>query len=225
MTSQHRIQIAGVLDAQELQMLLEEGATDIGFPLGPGVATPDLSDEQAANLIPLCRKPVSAVLITYLTEPRQILDYCNRLGFRKVQLHGDSTPQEAAALKQKDPHLVVMKSLIVRDNNLSELEIQVNAFSPYVDAFITDTFDPQTGHRGATGKVHDWKMSERLVALSPRPVILAGGLNPDNVALAIAHVRPAGVDVHTGIEGSDGRKDLGKVRAFIMSARAAFLSN
>ena len=114
---------------------------------------------------------------------------------------------EIVRLKSFAPDLTVIKSLIVEDNNLAELESSVAAFSPHCDAFITDTYDPATGACGATGKTHDWDISRRLVDISPRPVMLAGGLNPENVRKAIAHVRPAGVDAHTGVEGPDGRKD------------------
>jgi phosphoribosylanthranilate isomerase len=110
----------------------------------------------------------------------------------------------------------------VGSNNLAELECSVARFSVHCDAFITDTYDPATDACGATGKVHDWNISRRLVDISPKPVMLAGGLNPDNVRQAIAHVRPAGVDAHTGVEGSDGRKDAILVRAFVREALAAF---
>ncbi|MGH7810735.1 MAG: hypothetical protein ACREP5_10705 [Candidatus Binatia bacterium] len=61
------------------------------------------------------------------------------------------------------------------------LEAMVSALSPFVDAFITDTFDPESGASGTTGKTHDWRVSRRLVELTNRPVILAGGLTPKNV--------------------------------------------
>jgi phosphoribosylanthranilate isomerase len=84
-----------------------------------------------------------------------------------------------------------------------------------VDAFITDTYDPTTGRSGATGKTHAWGVSRRLVELSPKPVILAGGLTPENVRAAVLAVRPAGVDVHTGVEGPDGRKAPRLVEHFV----------
>jgi phosphoribosylanthranilate isomerase len=118
--------------------------------------------------------------------------------------------------------LFITKSLVVKEGNLNELEEEVDDYSPYVDAFITDTFDPETGASGATGKVHDWNVSRRLVEVSPKPVILAGGLNSKNVREAIAWVKPAGVDVHTGVEGPDGSKDSGLVYAFISEARKGF---
>ena len=89
-----------------------------------------------------------------------------------------------------------------------------------MDGFITDTYAPETGASGATGRTHDWAVSRRLVQLSPKPVILAGGLTPANVRQAIATVGPAGVDVHTGVEDASGRKDRGKVLAFVAAARA-----
>jgi phosphoribosylanthranilate isomerase len=110
----------------------------------------------------------------------------------------------------------------VESNNIGELESSIARFSFHCDAFITDTYDPATGACGATGKVHDWDISRRLVDISPKPVMLAGGLNPKNVRKAIEHVRPAGVDAHTGVEGSDGRKDSVAVRAFVREALAAF---
>jgi phosphoribosylanthranilate isomerase len=116
----------------------------------------------------------------------------------------------------------VLKSLIVTDSSTGQLAGEIHEFGSLVDAFITDTKDPATGAIGATGKVHDWAVSRALVDLSPVPVILAGGLNPGNIATAIDTVRPAGVDVHTGVEGPDGRKDPDLVRQFLARARNAF---
>ena len=70
--------------------------------------------------------------------------------------------------------------------------------------------------------MHDWAVSRQIIALSPKPVILAGGLNPANVASAIKAVRPAGVDVHTGLEGPDGRKQVDLTTRFVTAARNAF---
>jgi phosphoribosylanthranilate isomerase len=98
----------------------------------------------------------------------------------------------------------------------------IGELSPYVDAFITDTFDPVTGASGATGKTHDWLISKRFVELSPKPVILAGGLNAENVRQSILEVKPAGVDSHTGVEGLDGRKDPELIKKFVSEAKAGF---
>jgi phosphoribosylanthranilate isomerase len=216
------VQIAGVADRAEATMLAEAGVEQIGFPLRLPVHREDIAAQDAAQIIRLLPPPASGVLITYLNKAEEILDLCKEIGARKVQLHGGISIAEIVKLKFLDSDLTVIKSLIVDDNNLAELESSVAAFGPHCDAFITDTYDPATGACGATGKTHDWDISRRLVDLSLRPVILAGGLNPENVRKAIAHVRPAGVDAHTGVEGPDGRKDAALVGAFVREARAAF---
>lgn len=215
------IQIAGVLDEAEARMLVENGVHRLGFPLGPGVQHEDLPEEEAAAVIRIAGLGASAWLITYLDEPAAIAALCARLGCAGVQLHGDIGESEVAELRTMRPGLQVVKSLVVRSDNLAELEQRVRALAPHVDGFITDTFDPVTGASGATGKTHDWAVSRRLVELSPRPVILAGGLTPENVARAIEAVRPAGVDAHTGVEDEHGRKDPGRIRAFVARAGEA----
>jgi len=217
------VQIAGVADEAEAMMLVEAGVHQIGFPLGLTVHKEDMPAEDAAKIIRLLPPPAAAVLITYLNMAEKNLDLCKKIGARKVQLHGGITLAEIIRLKSLAPDLTVIKSLIVESNNLAELKSSVGKFSFHCDAFITDTYDPVTGACGATGKTHDWDISRRLVDISPSPVMLAGGLKPENVRKAIAHVRPAGVDAHTGVEGPDGRKDAVLVRAFVREALAAFV--
>ena len=216
------VQIAGVADRAEAMMLVEAGVHQIGFPLGLPVHKDDISVEDAAEIIRLLKPPASAVLITYLSRAEDILEISKKIGVNKVQLHGRISPAEIVRLKSIAPDLTVIKSLIVGSDNFAELEAFVAGFSSHCDAFITDTYDPATGACGATGRVHDWDISRRLRDISPKPVMMAGGLNPDNVREAIAYVRPAGVDAHTGVEGSDGRKDAVLVRAFMREALAGF---
>ncbi len=139
-----------------------------------------------------------------------------------VQLHGEIESQQVETLKQLSPNLQIIKSLIIKEDNLKELEIQINRYSLLVDVFITDTFDPSTGRTGATGRTHNWNVSREIVKISPKPVILAGGLNPENVRDAINKVRPSGVDSHTGVEGAYGRKDAELVKKFISEAQKGF---
>ena len=131
------------------------------------------------------------------------------------------TPEALQELRRLAPGLGIIKSLVVRGQGIEALRAEAEAAEPFVDAFITDTFDPATGASGATGKTHDWTISAALARALSRPLILAGGLNPDNVAEAVAAVRPFGVDAHTGLEDAAGDKDEGKVRAFVARAREA----
>jgi len=216
------IQIAGVIDAAEAQMLQQCGVRYLGFPLRLAVHRADLTESEASNLIRRLVPPVFGVLITYIDEANEITAFCHALGARIVQLHGQIVRNELKRLKTLDPALTVIKSLVVGMHDEKTLEAMVNELSPFVDAFITDTFDPKTGASGATGKTHDWRVSRRLVEFSDRPVILAGGLTPENVKRAILEVRPAGVDSHTGVEDSTGRKCRERVEQFLSEAYEAF---
>ena len=216
------IQIAGVIDAAEAEMLQQCGVRYLGFPLRLPVHREDLTESDAAMIIKRLAPPVFGVLITYLDKANEIAAFCHALGARIVQLHGDIDRDELTRLKTLEPSLTVIKSLVVGMHDDNTLETMVGELSPFVDAFITDTFDPKTGASGATGKTHDWNVSRRLVEVSDRPVILAGGLTPENVKRAILEVRPAGVDCHTGVEDSSGRKSREKVPKFLSEAYEAF---
>jgi phosphoribosylanthranilate isomerase len=211
-----------VIDAPEAEMLQQCGVHYLGFPLRLPVHREDLTEEEAAAIIKSLAPPVFGVLITYIHEAGEIAALCHALGARIVQLHGDIGRDEVTRLKTLAPSLTVIKSLVVGMRDDKALEAMARELSPLVDAFITDTFDPKTGASGATGKIHDWRVSRRLVEAIDRPVILAGGLTPENVKRAIREVRPAGVDSHTGVENSRGRKSRDKVRKFLSEAQEAF---
>ena len=216
------IQIAGVIDQSEADMLVECGVRYLGFPLRLPVHKEDLCETDAATIISNLPKPCQGILITYLNNSREIIEFCDFLGVSVVQLHGDISVAELGQLKQDRPTLSVIKSLVIGQRAIEELFDIVRASAAYVDAYITDTYDPATGASGATGKIHDWALSKRFVKESPRPIILAGGLNPRNVKDAIHSVGPAGVDSHTGVEDSNGRKSREKVMKFVAKARETF---
>ena len=217
------IQVAGVRDAAEARLLLACGVRWLGFPLRLAVHAPDLSEAAAAALIHELPPEAIPVLITYLAEADAILTLARCLGVRAVQLHGEIATPELEKLRGAAPELFLIKSLILRPDTARPPVEELRRHEPWVDAFITDTFDPATGAAGATGKTHDWALSRAVVAATARPVILAGGLTPDNVAAAIGAVQPAGVDVHTGVEDPvSGAKSPDLVRAFVANARTAF---
>lgn len=95
----------------------------------------------------------------------------------------------------------------------------IHHWSPYAERFVIDAYHPNL--LGGTGAVQDWQRAAQICTHAPKPVILAGGLNPDNVAVAVRTVRPAGVDVGSGVEAQVGRKDPAKVRTFIQCAKMA----
>jgi phosphoribosylanthranilate isomerase len=216
------IQVAGVIDQAEAELLVKCGVRYLGFPLRLPVHREDLSEGEAAAIIRNLRSPARAVLITYLNQAGEIVEFCRALGASVIQLHGEIDPSELRSIKERDPNVAIIKSLVIGLHPVGQLLDLVLRTALYVDAYITDTFDPKTGACGATGKTHDWAVSRQFVRCSPRPVILAGGLTPENVRDAIRAVRPAGVDAHTGLEDAFGRKSEEKVRRFVSEAQEAF---
>ncbi|HKY63929.1 MAG TPA: phosphoribosylanthranilate isomerase [bacterium] len=217
------VQIAGVRSREEASMLVEAGVDALGFPLRLDHHAEDLPESEAREIIAGLPEKVRPVLITYLDRAEEILELSRYLGVRGLQLHGPVELEEARKLKSRAPNLWLLKSLVIRGGNEAGLSEELKAWSDLADAFLTDTYDPESGASGATGKTHDWEISRRLAEQSPKPLILAGGLNPRNVAAAIAQVRPWGVDVHTGVEDRQGWKDRKKVGDFLAEARQAFL--
>jgi phosphoribosylanthranilate isomerase len=213
------VQIAGVLDVEEARMLVDCDVDFLGIPLDVPIHDEGVTEAVAKTIAsePACQGRV--VLITYLEHANRVADLCERVGASIVQLHGDIPYDEVVKLRASAPELRIIRALVV---GYSNLRIVTTSLTDVVDAFITDTFDEKTGAHGATGMTHDWRVSHGVVKESPVPVILAGGLNPQNVARAIMEVEPAGVDAHTGVEDSTGRKDRELVRAFVSEARSAF---
>ncbi len=127
-------------------------------------------------------------------------------GLDLIQLHGSETPEFVNGFdcrKWKAVHLDRYQEETISDYR--------------VDAFLVDSYS--IGSPGGTGLICDWEAARRFVREHSVPVLLAGGLSPDNVSSAIREVQPWGVDVVSGVEKSPGRKDIEKVRAFIQACR------
>ena len=221
MFSHGSIQIAGIRNVQEAKLLEDLHVQYLGFPLVLDFHDEDCTVDEARKIISELKKATVPVLITYLTQPMDILALCSFLHLKVVQLHAPTHIQTLLELKRLDPELVLIKSLIVGQDQ-SALFAQAKESTTHVDAFLTDTYDSRTGATGATGQTHDWQISRDLVKSFQTPLILAGGLNPENVADAIRAVQPMGVDCHTGVEGNDGYKDPDRVLKFIHEAETAF---
>lgn len=213
------IQVAGVIDQAEANLLIDCGVKFIGFPLRLPINKEDLSEDDARKIILTFPNDVKAVLITYLNKAKDVLELSEFLKANHVQLHGDISADELIILKEKNKQIKILKSIVIGKD---DVEYSLKTFSNLVDFFITDTFDPKSGATGATGKTHNWDVSKRIVQKSPLPVVLAGGLNHKNVAEAVKHVKPFGVDVHTGVENNSRRKSRELLMKFIAETNKAF---
>jgi len=121
------------------------------------------------------------------------------------------------AFRSRFPEIPIMRAIPVIDEASVEI---ARSYRGVADFLLLDSYDPSTRQFGALGRAHDWNISRRIVDNVGIPVILAGGLGPDNVAEAVIAVRPAGVDSKTRTDRAGGTgKDLAKVREFVAAAR------
>src|SRR5262249_6130052 len=213
-----RVQIAGISSLDEALAAERAGADALGFTLRlPSGVHDGLTEAKARDIIAQLPPFVVSVAITYEATARAAVELCRYLGVMAVQLHGDFPTGELRLIRAALPHLKLIRAVHVTG---PDAIARAHALERHVDALILDTYDPVSGRGGATGKTHDWEVSRALVQAVRVPIILAGGLTPDNVATAIRRVEPWGVDVHTGVEDPDGTRNLAKIRAFIAQAKA-----
>lgn len=199
-----RVKICGNVTLKDTMAAVEAGADAVGFVFyakSPRVVSPKAVAAIVSHLPPF----VSTVGLFVNENPdlvRQIMSDC---GLAYAQLHGEESPQYCAELR-----LPVVKAIRVRSReNLANL-------SAYrVKAILLDTY--VEGKIGGTGTTFDWALA--IEATSWGPIVLAGGLTPDNVGEAISRVRPYGVDVSSGVEISPGVKDHAKVKAFVENVK------
>jgi phosphoribosylanthranilate isomerase len=214
-----RVQIAGVSSLEEATAAGGAGADALGFTLRLPTGVHDgLTEPLARDIIARLPPFIASVAITYVASAREAIDLCRYLGATVLQLHGAFPTAELRMIRVALPHLKLIRAVHVTG---PEAITHARALERHVDAIILDTYDQTSGRGGATGKIHDWEISRQVVASVRVPIILAGGLIPENVAAAIRAVSPWGVDVHTGVENADGTRNLHKIRTFIEHAKAA----
>ena len=213
------IKICGLRTEHEARAAVAAGATMLGMLVGlTHLAEDEASEAEARHLVSTLGPGPTMVLVTHLLDPAAIAALAARIGVSTIQVHGDVPPDGLRTLRALAPDARLIKAIHVTG---PDAVVRAQAFAPLADALLLDSRDAD--RLGGTGQTHDWTISRRIVdAVAPVPVILAGGLTPDNVATAIATVRPAGVDVNSGVEDSTGAKDPARMRAFIGASQAAF---
>ena len=198
-----RVKICGITNPDDALQAAACGADAIGlvfFAKSPRCVSPERAREIIARLPPL----VTTVGLFVNEDPRTIRAVAAQCRLDRVQLHGDESPADCLL-----PPLRVLKALRVRDaESLARAD-------DYPADLLLDAWSDQV--YGGSGRQFDWQLARALAAR--RPIILAGGLRPDNVAEAVAAVNPYAVDVSSGVERSPGRKDHEKVAEFIRRAR------
>ncbi len=202
-----RVKICGITTVDDALSAVGAGADALGFvffPRSPRYIAPD----EAAGIIAQLPPFVQTVGL-FVNEDADVVNrIADRCGLDLVQLHGDETPAYCDQVRRR-----ILKAFRVQ--NLQSLE----ALGDYrVAGYLLDAWKKDA--YGGTGHTFDWELAKGAAAHGP--LVLAGGLDPGNVAEAVRRVRPYAVDVSSGVESAPGRKDRHKVQEFISRAKEAF---
>jgi phosphoribosylanthranilate isomerase len=202
-----RIKICGITNAADALAAIDAGANLLGFNFY-AKSPRHITEAEAAKIRPQLPKKIKAVGVFVNAPPAEAAALCKSLKLDAAQLHGDETPETVAEMACSLP---VFKAFRVEpDFRLGTLDEYPEAFAYLFDA-------ANTGQYGGTGRTTDWDVARR--AAVGRRIILAGGLNAENVAAAVRIVRPYAVDVASGVESKPGKKDHGRLREFIREVR------
>lgn len=201
------VKICGITSEADALLAVGLGADAIGFVFAP---SPRQIAAQVARRISERVPPEILTVGVFRNEsPKRVVQIVNSIGLRAAQLHGDETADDTRYVAERVP--VTIKAFPAGHRNIRQLE-RYGA-----DYIMVDSDSP------GSGRVFDWRLAEGVV--DPSRLVVSGGLDPGNVADAVAHLNPHGVDVSSGVESSPGVKDPRKVRAFVVAAREASAEN
>lgn len=197
-----QVKICGITTNQAAQTAVKAGADYIGFVFAPSKR--EITPESAKNIAKLLPNSIKKVGVFVNEDVQKMKQIAEIVGLDFIQLHGEERPEIAEQL----PYPII-KAFSVQANTISQI-------SDYpCDYYLLDS---RVGtSRGGNGIAFDWKLADQL-SINRKKIMLAGGLTPHNVARAIDIVRPAAVDVSSGIE-TNGVKDLNKIKQFITYAK------
>ena len=203
-----RIKICGLTRLEDAQRAVDLGAAALGFNFYP--LSPRYIEPAAARAIIRRLPPFVATVGVFAneTDAGQVISQAREAGATTVQVHGPRFP----ALDELLAVFTLVVAVAVREGFKPE---ELRKIKP--SAYLLDAFDPD--RLGGTGRTFDWNAARE--AKQYGPIILAGGLTPENVAQAVREVRPFAVDVASGVESAPGIKDAAKLRAFFTAVAEA----
>jgi phosphoribosylanthranilate isomerase len=203
-----QVKICGITNLGDARAACDLGAYALGlnfYEKSPRVIAPAVAWNIRRHL-----PSVPAVGVFVNWKPAAVIALCTSLQLSAAQLHGDESANDAAVCSKSLP---VIKAFRVPPS----VSLARMAKFPHGTQFLLDAAKP--GQYGGSGRLANWAIARRIAAA--RPIILAGGLTPDNVAEAIRTVRPYAVDVASGVESQPGKKDRGKMREFFREVERA----
>ncbi len=212
-----RVKICGVTELSDARRVATAGADAVGLNLVP--SSPRHITLAQARKLASDGGDVTRVAVVADAAAAEIATWDDSAAFDLFQFHGSESPADIPPLSV--PYL---RTIRLGEMSLDQVLAYTDRWMELPNApagFLVDAWSATD--LGGTGQTTDWDLAAKLVhELAPTPIILAGGLTPQNVGQAIAHVRPAGVDTASGVESSPGNKDPVLVDQFVREARQAF---
>jgi phosphoribosylanthranilate isomerase len=214
MSGRVKVKICGVTNKEDAHLVVASGADMLGMIVDVPVETPrKIRLDEAEEIAKEIGDKTDVVVVLCPSSVAEVENVVRRIEPFGVQLHGFESNAFLKSVHEAFPDVKLIKTVHVAENGT------IHGGMPgedYVDFILLDTFSAQIG---GTGKTHSWDTSREIVEQSTIPVILSGGLKPENVGEAIKEVNPYGVDVASGVESSGGRKSKEKVCQFMRNTK------
>ncbi len=206
-----KVKLCGITSLGDALAACDAGADALGFNFAAEARARNryIDPDAAMKIIEQLPPFVATVAVTVNEALARLEEYLRFVD--TVQLHGEEGPELCAALSKRP-----IKAFRVGAGFAPESMLAYRASAYLLDASVP-------GARGGTGQTGDWELARRAVETG-RPIVLAGGLTPENVAEAIRCVRPHGVDTASGVESAPGKKDHERIRLFVRNAKQASVS-
>ncbi|MGH9089274.1 MAG: phosphoribosylanthranilate isomerase [Acidimicrobiales bacterium] len=197
------VKICGITSEADALLAVGLGADALGFVFAPSPR--QVAPTLVADIVKRLPQEVLTVGVFRDEAPQRVVEIAHHAGLGAVQLHGHETAEACRWVRQR--LRCTIKAFTAGDRTIAR-------FGDFgADYLLVDGPSP------GSGELFDWRLGEGVA--DPGRLIVSGGLRPDNVAQAISHLRPFGVDVSSGVEAAPGRKDPTKLREFVRNARRA----
>ncbi|TKJ48165.1 N-(5'-phosphoribosyl)anthranilate isomerase [Candidatus Aerophobetes bacterium Ae_b3a] len=201
-----KIKICGITNKEDAGWAVDLKVDALGFIFAdsPRRVKPEIVQEIIKLLPPF----ISSVGVFVNEDREKVEEITESCGLTTLQFHGQESPSYCEGFKQK-----IVKAFRIKDKSVLKKAAQ---YQGKIDAYLLDAYSPFA--YGGTGKTFDWHIAKEIKKFG-LPIILSGGLNPENIREAISEVEPYGVDVSSGVEERPGKKNLKKLKNFVRIVR------
>ena len=207
-----RIKICCISSIEEAWMAINYGASALGFvshmPSGPGI----ISEELIAKIVAQIPPPIATFLLTSSQNTQEIIQQIEHCGTNTVQICDNIKSGNYQDIREANPGISIDQVIHVTDEESINEAIEI---APFVDAILLDSGNQSLSFKelGGTGRIHNWDISKTIREQIKIPIFLAGGLKPENLALAVKQVAPFALDVCSGVRSND-KLDEDKLKRF-----------